>query len=230
MDENEGVLLDRLHALGVGHEVGREVALVELHPFHHLQGGVDSLGFLHRDGPVLANLVHGIGDDIADGLVPVGRDGRHLGDLLGFGHGRGDVAEFLHDCFGRLHDAPLQRSRIGSGSDVAQALAINGLGQDRRRGGAVTGHVGCLGRDLANELGAHVFKGVLQFDLLGHRHPVLGNGGAPELLVENDVATGRSEGAFHGARQFLHPAEETLTGDFVENEFFSHISIVLFAC
>ena len=57
-----------LHALGVGDEVGGEIAAVELHAFDHFQRRLHGLGFLDRDDAVLADLLHGFGDDVADGV------------------------------------------------------------------------------------------------------------------------------------------------------------------
>ena len=42
--------------------------------------------------------------------------------------------------------------------------------------------------DLAHHLGAHVLVAVLELDLLGHGHTVLGDRGRAPLLVEHDVA------------------------------------------
>ena len=83
---------------GVGHEVGREVALVELHAFDDVEGGFDALGFFDRDGAVLADLVHRVGDDLADGGVPVGGDGGDLRDLLAVLHLLGDAGELGDDA------------------------------------------------------------------------------------------------------------------------------------
>ena len=71
---------DALHALGVGDEVGGEVAAVELHAFDHFERGLHRAGFLDGDDAVLADLLHGLGDDAADLLVVVGADGADLGD------------------------------------------------------------------------------------------------------------------------------------------------------
>ena len=75
MEQDLDVLEHDFHALGVGHEVRREVAAVELHALDHLEVGVEALGLLHRDDAVLADLVHRLGDDAADLGVVVGRDG-----------------------------------------------------------------------------------------------------------------------------------------------------------
>ncbi len=220
MDEDVGVLENRLHALGVGHEIGREIALVELHSLHHVEGGLDALGLFHRDGAVLADLVHRLGDDVADLLVPVGRDGGDLGDLLAVRDLLRDLGQLRHDGLGGFQDAALQADRVGAGRHVAKTFPVDGLGQNGRGGGAVTGHVGGLAGDLANELGAHVFIRIFEFDLLRHRDTVLGDGGRAELLVEDHVAAGRSEGGFHRGGQLLHPAQERMPGGFIELQLF----------
>ena len=82
MEEDLGVLEHRLHALGVGDEVGREVAAVELHALDHLEGGLEAAGLLDGDHAVLADLLHRLGDDAADLVVVVGGDGADVGDVL----------------------------------------------------------------------------------------------------------------------------------------------------
>ena len=80
VDQDDRVLEHDFHALGIGHEVGRQVAAVELHAFDDVERRLDALGFFDRDHAVLADLVHRVGDDLADRLVVVRRDGADLGD------------------------------------------------------------------------------------------------------------------------------------------------------
>ena len=68
-DEDVRVLEHDLHAVGVGHEVRRDVALVELHALDELQLHAERLRLLDGDDAVLADLVHRVGDDAADGRV-----------------------------------------------------------------------------------------------------------------------------------------------------------------
>jgi hypothetical protein len=100
----------------------------------------------------------------------------------------GELADGLHRDLGRLVDAALEVHRVGSGGDVPDALSVDGLGEDGRGGGAVTGHVGGLRSDLADHLRAHVLEPVGELDLLGYGHTVLGDGRRTELLLEHDVA------------------------------------------
>ena len=82
VDEDVGVLqLDR-HLVGVGDEVGRDIAAVELHALDHVELGLQALGLLDRDDALVADLLHGLGDHAADLVVAVGRDGADLGDLV----------------------------------------------------------------------------------------------------------------------------------------------------
>ena len=69
------------HPLGVGDEVGRDVAAVDLHALGVLGLELEALGLLDGDDAVLADLLHHLGDQVADLLVG-GRDGGDLGDLL----------------------------------------------------------------------------------------------------------------------------------------------------
>ena len=92
---------------------------------------------------------------------------------------------------GRL-DALLERHRVGAGGHVAQALAHHGPGQHGGRGGAVTGDVVGLLGDLLDQLGADALVGILELDLLGDRHAVVGDGGGAPLLVQHDVAALRA--------------------------------------
>ena len=69
------------HALGVGDEVGRDVAAVELHALDVLGLEGQALALLDGDDAVLADLVHHLGDQVAD-LRVGGRDGGDVGDLF----------------------------------------------------------------------------------------------------------------------------------------------------
>src|SRR6266550_6684951 len=129
VDEDVGVLHLGFHRLSVGHEVRREITLVELHAFNDFERGLDGLGFLDGDRAVLADLVHGLGDDLADGVVPARRN---RGDLLDFFlvlHLLGDLVELCDGGLDGLANAALNTDGVCAGSDELQTFAINGLGQ-----------------------------------------------------------------------------------------------------
>ncbi|GFN41799.1 MAG: conserved hypothetical protein, partial [Marine Group I thaumarchaeote] len=175
MDQDIGFLHVAGHLVGVGDEVGRGVAAVELHALDHVQVGVQALGFLHGDHALFAHLLHGLGNEVADLAVAVGGDGAHLGDFRIGGNLLRALVQFIdHGVDGQI-DPALQIHGVHAGGHRLGAFADDGLGQDRRRGGAVAGLVAGLGRHLAQHLRAHVLELVGKLDFLGHRDAVLGH-------------------------------------------------------
>src|SRR5664280_2827348 len=220
-DQDVRVLQDSLHALCVGDEVRRDVALVEAHALGQLELQTEGLALLDRDDAFLADLVHGLGDHLAD-LSVSGRDrggGSNL--LLGLdllGHGQ----QLVRDGRDGLLDATLERHRVCAGSNVAQTLAHHRLGQDGRRGGAVTGHVvGLLGNFL-DQLCADLLVRILELDLLGDAHAIVGDGGRTPLFLKDDVAALRSEGHLDGVGEDVHSPLETAASLLIESDDFGH--------
>src|SRR5439155_1472140 len=107
---------------------------------------------------------------------------------------------------------------------LAQAIFREGLQpedrlrQHRRGGRAVPGDVGRLGRHFLHHLGAHVLHRILELELLCDRHAVLGHRRVTELLLDDDVATLRTEGDLHRVRQLVHAPLEARAGLRIEFE------------
>jgi hypothetical protein len=233
VDQDVGVLKRGFHALGIGDEIRREVAAVELHAFHDFELGFERLGLFNRDDAILADLLHGLGDDLADGLIVVGGDGADLGD-----HVAADrlgvlielalaalarlLVDFTGDDADGLLDAALQRHRIRARRNRLHAFAIDRLGKNGGGGGAVAGHVGSLGRNLAHHLGAHVLERVLQFNFLRYGDAVLGNGRRTEFLFDHHIAALGAEGDFDRVRQKVDAAENRLARLLAMNNLLCH--------
>ena len=83
-------------------------------------------------------------------------------------------------------------------------------------GGAVTGHVGGLGRDFLHHLRAHVLELVLQLDFLRDRHAVLGDGRGAERALEHDVAALRAERDLDGVGEDVDARDHLVAGVFVK--------------
>src|SRR3712207_6901480 len=60
---------------------------------------------------------------------------------------------------------------------------------------------------------------VLELDLLGHRHPVLGDGGRPEALLDDDVAPLGAEGDLHRLRQRVDARSEEHTSELQSRQY-----------
>ena len=221
VDQDDGILEHHFHALGIGDEVGREIAAVELHAFDDVERGLERLGFFDGDDAVLADLLHRFGDELADLGVAVGRDGADLRDHLAGDRLRLRLEPF-DDLLDGAIDAALDVHRVGARDDVLHAFAVDRLRQHGGGGGAVAGDVRGLARHFAHHLRAHVRQRILELDFLGDGHAVLGDGGRAEFLVEDDVAALRAEGHLDCVGQLVDAAKNRLSRLFAVNNLFCH--------
>ncbi len=60
VDEDVGLFQLADHLVGVGDEIGRDVAAVELHAFHDFELGLEALGLFDRDHAFIADFRHGL--------------------------------------------------------------------------------------------------------------------------------------------------------------------------
>ena len=175
VEEDERVLELGDHLVGVGDEVGREIAAVELHALDGLELELERLRFLDRDDALIADLLHRLGDLLADHLLAIGGDRADLGDLLRGLDLLGAALE-VGDGLGDGHvDAALEVHRVHAGGDRLRAFLDDRLGEHRGGGGAVAGDVVGLRGHLAHHLRAHVLELVLELDFLGDGDAVLGD-------------------------------------------------------
>src|SRR6476659_5490329 len=114
VNQNQRILEHRLHLLRIRDEVRGEIAAVELHAVDRLERGLEPACFLDRDHAILADLLHRLGDQIADLAVVVRGDGTDLRDLLLAGRWNADALELLDDRRNRAIDAALERHRVGT--------------------------------------------------------------------------------------------------------------------
>ena len=135
--------------------------------------------------------------------------------------------DLVDDGLDGLLDAAPDGERVGAGRDVAQALAHDDLGEQRGGGGAVTGDVVRLDGDFLDELGAHVLERVLELDLLGDGHAVVGDRRRAELLLEHDVAALRAERDLDGVGELVDAGREAVAGLLVETDLLSHAGSIL---
>ena len=212
VDEDVGIGQFGDHLLGVGDEVRRDIAAVELHALNDVELGLDALRLLDRDNALVADLLHRLRDHLSDLGFAVGGD---RADLRCLGR-RGDLARLLlqlvHHRGHRAVNATFEVHRVHARGHRLGPLAHDRLGENGRGGGAVTGDVAGLRGDLAQHLRAHVLELVAEFDFLGDGHAVLGDARCAEALVEHHVTALRAEGDLHGIGQDVHTAQHALAG------------------
>ena len=167
-EEDQRVLELNLGALGVGDEVGRDVAAVELHSLGDLELILDGLALLDRDDTLLANLLHGVGEKLSNVCVAVGRDSGNLGDLLAGGDLLLVCAQVINDSLDcGLGTAP-QVHRVASGGDILDGLGEDSAGKDSSGCGTVTSNLVGLGGDILEKASTEVLELVLEGDGLGN--------------------------------------------------------------
>ena len=98
----------------------------------------------------------------------------------------------------------------------------DGLRQQGRGGGAVACDIVGLGRDLADELRAHVLECVLELHVLCDGHAVVGDQRRAELLAEHDVAALRAKGNFYSIGELVNAGQQGLAGLFAINNLLCH--------
>ena len=165
------------------------------------------LALLDGDDAVLADLVHHLGDDLAD-LRIRGRDRGDGRDLLAAVDVDLVLLELGDDRLDGLLDAALDDHRVGPGGHDAEALGDHRLAEDDRGGRAVAGDVVGLGRDFLEELRAHVLERVVELDVASDRDAVVGDRRRAELLVEDDVAALRTDRDLDGVGELVDAALE----------------------
>ena len=135
--------------------------------------------------------------------------------------GGGLVERGVHGVDGGVH-AAAERHRVGAGGDVAHALVDQRLGQHGGGGGAVAGDVVGLGGDVLGQLRAEVLVRVVEVDLAGDGHAVVGDRRGAELLVDDDVAAARAEGHLDRVGQLVDATLEGAPGVLVELDDLGH--------
>jgi len=138
VDKNHRIIEFGFHGLRIGHKVRREVAAIELHTFDNLDLGIPALGFLDRDNAILANLLHGLGNQLTDFRIVVGRNCTDLCNLFFTGDTAADVPEFLYHFADSAVDTSFQVDRTCACCNILQAFAIDRLSQNRSGCGSIT--------------------------------------------------------------------------------------------
>ena len=171
-EEDQRVLELDLGALGVGDEVRGDVTAVELHSFGDLKLVLDGLALLDGDDTLLADLLHGVGEELANVCVAVGGDGGDLRDLLAGGDLLLVCAQVLDDGLNSgLSSAP-QIHGVAAGSDVLDSLGEDGASENGGGGGTVTSNLVGLGGDILEKTSTEVLELVLEGDGLGDSHTI----------------------------------------------------------
>ncbi len=220
MQKDVRILQHRNLLLRVVDEIRREIPAVELHAFDHFQLVLQALAVLDGDHAFLADLVHRIGNDLADRFVRVGGNSADLGDFLARSAGLGELLQLLDHGDDRLVDPAFQVHGVHSGGDELHAFLHDRLGENGGSRRAVTRDIRGLRGDFLHHLSAHVLELVLQLDFLGDRHAVLGHGRRTERALQHNVAALGAEGDLDRVGENVDPGEQLVPRGLVETYVF----------
>ena len=212
-DEDVGVINDCLHLLGIGHHVGGDVAAVELHTFHYFAVSLSGLALLQGDNTVGGNLLHRIRNQLTNGLIP-GGNGSNTGNIIAAAHLLAVLHYGSHSGIHGLLHALLHDHGVSAGGHILHALPYQRLRQQGGGGGAVAGGIVGLGGNFLYQLGAHVLESVLQLNILGNGHAVIGDEGRAIFFIQYYIAALGPQGDLDGIRQLINTRLQCLAGFF----------------
>ncbi len=150
---------------------------------------MQALSFVYSDDAVFTDLFHRVSQQRSDFTVVIGGDSGHIRHLRLFANLLGHRMQLGGDIRHSLFHACLHLNRIDARHDGLEAFIEDRLSHDCGGRGAVTSDVAGLAGHFTDHPGAHVFVNIFQVDFLGDRDTVLGNSGAAEALLQNDIAT-----------------------------------------
>src|SRR5436305_5475057 len=125
------------HLLGVRDEIRRDIAAVELHALDNVKLGLEALRLFDRDNALIADLLHRLGDHLANVALAIGGNRADLRDLLIGRDLLRAALEIADNGFNREVDAALQIHWVEPRGHCLGAFAHDRLGEQRGGGGAV---------------------------------------------------------------------------------------------
>ncbi|KAK1245315.1 hypothetical protein MKX08_004944 [Trichoderma sp. CBMAI-0020] len=248
-EEDQRVLKLDLGGLGIGDEVGGDVTAVESHTLGNLELVLQGLALLDGNDTLLADLLHGVGNQLADVVVAVGTDGGDLGNLLAGGNVAGVLLQKVDDRVNGSLDASAQVHGVAAGGDVLDGLGEDGTSQDGGTGGSVTSSLVGLGSNILDQLGTEVLKLVLESDGPGDSNtvyskqhvsnkifdiyskssleilsiPTLGDLGRAEAGLNQDISALGSQSSGNGLGQSVGTGQERGAGLNTKLELLFHL-------
>src|SRR5580693_4128758 len=133
------------------------------------------------------------------------------------------ICSLVSTSLASLDSSSLTRSTAASMprlSDIglAPAATLRRPSRTSAWASAVASDIISLLGDFLNKLGADLLPRVLELDLLGDGHTIVGDRGGSPLLLENHVPALRAEGYLHGVSELVHAALEAAPGFLVERD------------
>ena len=180
------------------------------------------LRLLDGDDAFLADLVHRLGDDLADRWCQRRRS-RRWRRSAPWSRRPWPCSSSCSETASTAFSMPrLSAIGLAPAATLRRPSRTMRLGEDGGGRRAVTGDVVGLLGDLLDELGADLLVRVLELDLLGDGDTIVGDRGGAPLLLEDDVAALGAEGHLDGVGEGVHAPLEAAAGLLVESDDLGH--------
>ena len=210
----------------IRYHVRRYIALVILHAFGHLKGGLEGLGFIDIDDSITADLIHCIRNDLAD-LFRSGRNGSDGLDVFRSLDFLRTLQQIFCNCLSCLIHTFAHQNRVGSLVYCLQTIGNHGLSQKSSSSRAVTcsliGVICCF----IDQLSTHVLELVFQFDFLCNGYPIIRDERGTIRLFQNNIASLRAKCDLDCISQLIHAIQHLLAGVFSVLNILCHILLSL---
>src|SRR5690606_28458572 len=138
-NQNKRIVQNSNLLVSVVDEVRGQVAAVKLHTFDHVQFVFQGFAVFNGNHAFFAHFVHGIGDDLTNGVVAVGGNGTDLSNFFAGGARTGQLTQFVNHNAHGLVDTALQVHWVDASGNKLQAFFNDGLSQNSSGSGTVTG-------------------------------------------------------------------------------------------
>mmetsp|Transcript_4526 Transcript_4526/g.7578 ORF Transcript_4526/g.7578 Transcript_4526/m.7578 type:complete len:325 (-) Transcript_4526:123-1097(-) len=199
--ENMRVLEFNFLSLGVSDKVRTDESSFKSHTLDNFQFVLHSLSILNGNDTLLSDTLHGVGNKVTNFYIRVGRDGTHLRDLFLAGDWTRNILQRIHDrSHGQLNTSA-QIHGIHTGSDSLATFAVDSTRQNSGSGGSISRYIIGFTRHTLDELGAHIFKLVLEINRFGDSDAILGNLRSSVWLTDNGIAALGTQSDLHSIGQ-----------------------------
>ena len=183
-DEDKGLFEFDLLALLVVDEVGGNIPPVELHPLHKLNLVLQGLTLPDSDNSTLAHLLDQLCQQLADLLIPVGRNSPNVLNLAAILHLNRDLTQLGNEGLNCKVDSFFHLSEVHANLYLFESLLENGSSKDSRSSGAISCLIISLISDRLDQTGSHVGKPVRKLDSFRYSDTVLGDFDWAKALVD----------------------------------------------
>ena len=223
-NKNKRIVVNGNHFIGIRNHISGGVTSVKTHSVNGREFGFHRFAFLNGYNAVLADFFHRLGNKFANRFVACGNGSDLCDRVFGF-NGFAYRFKFVHNHVDGFGNTFFKNDGVCARGEVFKSFAYHCLSENDSRSRSVAGNVVSFCRNFFDELRAHIFKRVFQFDFFSDRNAVVRDERSAVFFIENHVSTLRAERDFNRIRKRVYARFKRLSCIFAVFYLFSHIII-----